>query len=231
MKILNNSNRRDYVKENNLLNEICDLCDKFTNITFNYIPRDENSRADKLSRQYIIETLFKDNQIAPNSFSHPKWISKNSYPKGESELFNLERKSIDNYLVLHFYPNKKEQCMQLDIYYAKKDNECISYEFNETIKTINKGWQTSCVGSIDKHLNFMAKDSKSIGLVVHDQYIILDQLLRGRREISVKNQKAFTNLVATLEGLEKVVVHREPLVYEAIFKDNPGHMKTKKMSI
>ena len=229
MKILSKSkvNRREYVEENNLLNEICDLCDKFTNITFNYIPRDENARADKLSRQYITETLFKDNQIATNAFSHPKWITKNNFPKGETQLFYQERQLVSNYLVLHFYPNKIEQCMQLDIYYASKDNENISYELNESIQTLNKGWQTSCVTYLDKHLKYMAQKNKKIGLVIHDEYIILDQLLRGRREIPAKTKKTFLDLISTLDNLEKVVVHREPLVYEAIFNDKPSHMKTK----
>ena len=117
--------------------------------------------------------------------------------------------------------------MQLDFYYAKKEDEIVSYHFNETVKLLNKGWQRICVNNIAKHLNVLSDTSKDIGLVINDHYIILDQLLRGRKEISVKLNESFNNLRTTLEGLNKVIVHREQFVYEKVFSDDSKKMRPK----
>jgi len=224
MKVLASAKRRDYAQNNPLLTQICDLCDKFKDITFTYIPREENKRADKLSRQNIIDNLFKKNQLTMGAFSHPKWISKNSFPKEDTRSFNTQKQSVSQYLVVHLYNREKE--MQLDIYYAKKD-DTVAYELKEQTTPLQKGWQESSLLLINKHLQCLSQDNKAIGVVMHDEYIILDQLLRGRRDIPNKCKSAFDSLTLTLEGLDKVVIHREPSVYQEIFKDNAANMKAK----
>ena len=68
---------------------------------------------------------------------------------------------------------------------------------------------------------------QGVGLVVHDNYIVLDQLLRGRKAFTKKMKNAYDNLINAVEKLEKVVVHREPIVYETIFNDDPKCIKSK----
>lgn len=227
MKMLSLYNREGYYDNGNLFVEICSLCNQYKDISFHYIPRSENKRADKLSRKTIYEKFFSQHQIIEGGFIHPKWISKNNYPKDSTIEFSNLRKVADNYLVIHFHPHEKEKAMVLEFYYASNKDGEILYDKKETIN-INKAWERESVNHIAKHLNVLSETVKNIGLVVHDEYLLLDQLLRGRRVISKNTEKAFENLNIALECLDNVFVHREALIYEKIFDDSPYKMKPKK---
>ena len=232
MLILNKENRNSYAEKNPLLTEVFSLCDQFINISFTYIPRSENSRADKLSRKCIIDTLFKDHQLKDGSFSHPRLISKNNYPKDNTLDFSIDKKDISNFLVIHSFRNVKKKLRELDIFYAEKNEEVITFELKEVICDLGKNWDNICVKAISEHLKIVSQKNPSVGLVLHDEFITLDQLLRGRRKMSLKNKPFFDSLATTLGSLEKVFVHRNPLVYESIFGDSPSNMKPKnKLSV
>lgn len=232
MLILNKSTRHMYAEKNPLLNEVFSLCDQFTNLSFTYIPRNENSRADKLSRKRIIDTLFKDHQLKDGAFSHPKLISKNNYPKDNTIDFSIDKKDITEFLVIHSFRNKEKKLRQADIFHAVKNEDgMITHELKETVCGEGKKWENICIELIDKHLKIISQDNPLIGLVLHDEFILLDQLFRGRREMSLKNKPFFDALSTTLDGLEKVFVHRDALVYENIFNDNASQMTSKQSKI
>lgn len=216
------------LEENRLVAKLFGLRNQYTNIVFNYIPRSENKHADKLSRKTLEEDLFSDRQIVEKGFYNPKFISKNNYPKGETLEFNHIKEKINSFLVVHSYTNKDLGCANLDVYYAQNVNENITYELVESSNLELKGWHKSAVNNVVKHLNVLSEKNKEVCLVLHDEYIILDQMFRGRREITTKLKPAFDNLDIVLECLDKVVVHRDPLVYQAIFQDNPYKMLPKK---
>jgi ribonuclease HI len=223
----NKDNRNSYAEKNPLLTEVFSLCDQFTNISFNYIPRNENSKADKLSRKAIIDTLFKDHQLKDGSFSHPKLISKNNYPKDNTVDFSIDKKDITNFLVVHSFRNMEKRLREVNIFYAEKNESGIVFELQEAVYGEGKKWDNICIELVDKHLKILSHNNPVIGLVLHDEFITLDQLLRGRTEMSVKNKPFFDSLSTTLDGLEKVFVHRDALAYESIFNDDPSHMNSK----
>lgn len=230
MKILSLKNRRNYYDEGNLLKELCDLCDKFEQLSFSYIPRNENERADKLSRKSLEENVFKENKIVEGGLNHPKWITKNNYSQFSKNQLLQERNSINNYLVFHYFHNKENNTVQIEVFSARReknqDIENVVYKKIEDIQTPYKNWEAFCLDNIAKHLGNIEKE-QGVGLVVHDNYIVLDQLLRGRKAFTKKMKNAYNNLINAVEKLEKVVVHREPIVYETIFNDDPKHMKSK----
>lgn len=204
--------------------EIMILKNQFSNIGFSYIPRDENKLADKLSRREVEEQLFTKNQIVHNGYYHPRFISKNHYPKGETIDFFKEREHVNKYLVIHSYRNKEEDAISFDVYYAEKNGDSVNYELKESSNFIAKGWHKEAINNLVKHMNVLSDDTKEFCIVVHDEYIIFDQFLRGRKEVTEKLKSAFKNLDIVLDCLDRVFIHRDPLVYQEIFQDNPFKM-------
>ena len=133
-------------------------------------------------------------------------------------------------MVFHYFHNKENNTVQIEVFSARReknqDIENVVYKKIEDIQTPYKNWEAFCLDNIAKHLGNIEKE-QGVGLVVHDNYIVLDQLLRGRKAFTKKMKNAYNNLINAVEKLEKVVVHREPIVYEAIFNDDPKNMKSK----
>lgn len=231
MKILSYENKKYYLAENNLLKEICELLESFDDISFSYIPREQNSRADKLSRKYIENILFKEKRTIEVGLTHPKLISKNSFRKDDSSEFKLTRQGIKDYLVIHFFWNRDDKVMQLDSYKAWRSLEDKNIEYEKT--GINqfkaRGWEKECFRVLNEEIKKMSDINKSIGLVLHDEYILLDKLMRGRKEPSKHSKANIDELIETLNEMDKVVVHKEEFVFEKIFGSQKPDLKVKKM--
>lgn len=228
MSILSKSyeNTHAYINQDNLIKELCELRGKFKDLDFNYIPREQNKRADKLSRYCINKKVFAKSQMIPGAFKHKNLISKNNFAEDEQKEFRKAKKDINQYLVAHFYWNRNEKMRQMDFYEASvEQSSSVNYKLvSENPFVIEAGWERVCLNLLSDKLKEMRSSTGQLGLVLEDEFLILDKILRGRKEPSGKSRKAIEYLSETLDSFDKVVVHKEDSVINKIMSDKKSQM-------
>lgn len=211
MAKLINTNDLNTLQEFNLKplhKEVIDLKKYFKNIEIKYIPRKQNSEADKLSRKALKKYIIENNiNGIPNKdyFRHEKFITKNQFEN--KEKFSKLIEKIENYIVFSEIASNK-----MDIYLLKKDvntNE-IKHELIESIN-LKKNNQQEMLEIISWILNKNTelKECCFFSISAGNKSQIIEGMLRGQGYITPSIKETIINFEKTINKFDRVFYHRE----------------------
>lgn len=203
--------------------DIFKLIEKFENISFSYIPRDNNKEADKLARKNLIKILkektrssiIKENQPEHNFFDCEQIKCHEKHTANEKEFYLETKKKISTHYLFHTY--SIDQQTYIDIYKAKKEESITS----EKIKTYHLPKNNT--------ENFLKIITKTIEESIEQDIILLikkdsdvDLLLRGMKSINKKMIEPFEKLKTLIQTKNSIFIENNGDVNESIF---PTHIK------
>lgn len=180
--------------EDNFLNEIVELKRHFEKIKFIHIPREQNKKADKLSRQ-AIENI--------------KIYIKN--PNINIVTSNDSQAEFTNYLVFHANAN-------INVYYITKNKENNILDKKLVKQIIDKGTDLRCfVNTVTEVL----KEFSTIPNLVISTYKssgkILEQILQGTRDIS-EAKREVRDLEIQLTLCKNIHYHNDSTIIQSIIE-------------
>lgn len=188
--------------------EVIGLKKYFNNIEVLYIPRKQNTEADKLSRkalnQYIIDNNINGIPDKPY-FKCDKLITSNQF-KNKEEFIKVNKK-IENYIVFSEALSNK-----LDIYLVKKDinTNTMKHQLIETIdlKQNNQKEMLEIISStLNKNSNL--KECAFFSMSAGSKSQILEDMLRGYGYITPSIKKTIIDFEESINKFDRVFYHRD----------------------
>lgn len=198
-----------------LLKEIRKLIEKFETIEFTYIPRELNSKADKLSRREILKAKKQLIEQYPqdNKFMHSKLDSSSNY-KNKDKFIALN-KTFTDYIVV----NGTHGTDQMKTYYAKKDLDTgnIEVEVLEEIECYNKT-KYQILDALVRALKKKTDLKECVIACYGGSGPDIEQIMRGRVVIPKSLGKSFQEFSEVIEQFDKVTYHLDDNIIAATVK-------------
>jgi len=207
-KNLNSDDLKQVLRRNPVFSRIVSLLDNFESITFNYIPRNKNHKADQLSKETILKkTKYKIKKV-DDAFTCKNFVCAENYPKNKRFRFYKVHQPIDNYLVFHTKDNNI-----LDTYRVVKAPDMVFEKIDSLV--LRQKWEVHLLEIITAHLKNCSFDR--VGLMIRPVGNCLDKKLRGTKSIEPDELAVFEEFKASIARFKKVVLNYHEGIYSRLF--------------
>lgn len=215
------SNLAEIYAKTTTLKEILALKKQFETISFEYVPRSKNKKADKLARKAIQTILEQSPQN--DKFFHSDKLDLSSKYKNK-EHFILKNKTFTDFIVIDTNRSNSE----LKAYYAKKDllTNHIDVELIYSQISLNQTLP-DIFNCLTKALEQKASLDKCVFCFSGAPGVMIESMLRGVAPVSKKAKPFLDSLVNTLEQFEEITYHIDTKIMDAIFNPVPIEKHTK----
>lgn len=201
-----------YVESEPTLKKIVPLLSQFNDISFYYVPREENKVADALSRKSLTKDFVGKNQIIDGAFQLPNLFSTQQYNLKEKQIFVDLKRDLNN----HYFFNLTESAsgLTVDIYELEKFPE-VKILNQQQYKLDNKNCHSNYIELISQTLE--NSPYNEIGLIIFPTMKIVDKIMRGIQPIGKNNKNAISKFIEVAPKFSKIVIHHDEQFIKAIF--------------
>ncbi len=222
LNIRNPTMRAGYVQTNPALERVNILLRRFEKIQFKYIPREQNKRADRLSRQVLLQETDKVSRQVGNSVNIKNLYCIQRYTREQKEKFLDLKKDVRHYLAFNL--EARGNSMYIQSYSAYKKNNKYVSSFLGEIK-LKKNWEVEALSHITQMLIDAQKsfdlekdfDNRQIIIAIKEKRETINYLLRGLAPITQNYQKGIDKMQAACLCWHRVVVHYEGVLMDSLF--------------
>lgn len=214
---LKRGNKKEQVDRRSILfNNVVELLPEFKNIDFQYIPREQNKKANDLARKILTTITSK----TPRVEIFQKLNGDANYFKANN-LFCLEQ----------FVDKKKISTMKSDIqnhyvfelYRGEYDNTLDVYHINKAMK-VSKIYSYIITDTIPQYINAIKQtldqcDYPSVALMLCPANNEVDLVLRGMKAPNINHSYELDSLKAILPKFKRVLIDNDSLIYQHVFID------------
>lgn len=203
----------DYAK---IFEEVLMLSRQFHRIDFQFIPRENNKKANYLARKILTNLTSKKSRVeifqtmnlnavyfkSPKLFCGEQFIDK-------KKITNL-RNNIEDYYIFDLY--RDDAYNTIDVYHAKtyakiKSEKIHSYNVTDI-------WP-QYINAITQTLE--QSDADTIGIMLCPANNDVDLMLRGMKDADRKYHYELGKLHGTLAKFKRVLIDSDTLIYQAVF--------------
>lgn len=198
-------NKNTYIENTPYFKNIVEIAKNFEEINFHYLPRKENKKADKLSRQPLLEITNKKTYQVEKRVVLEHFYSTEQFLKNEKDQFKKLKKTVSSYLVFDFI----EKTHELNFYAFFKEKEI--RPVNHKIFLLNDNWTAHFIKIMTQEMTQWIENNqpKQIGLVIRPEMNAVDKMLRGVFPLSKKTQTDFLELNKVCQRFEKIVLNTD----------------------
>lgn len=224
VKDLNRRNKRDKLDNYSLLlNKILDTLQKFENIKFHHIPREQNKKANFYARR-ILTNITKHNprvKIYQNLFPS-KYYVKNK------NIYCIEQ--FTNKTVFNSVKNNTYQYFVFDLYREQEDNtlDIYSVACSEEDSRIHKIQSYSIQDTWRQYLNAITQTltqcyDKRVALILCPANNEIDLILRGMKIPNSQYSIELNRLLKVIDNFQSILIDSDSQIYQSIFIDKKHH--------
>jgi ribonuclease HI len=197
-----------WVSRNPTLQKIVNLLHQFEDISFQYIPRSKNYKADKLSKKVILKETKNKTKLVENPIKIPQLFCAEQYAKNRRSKFFKIHKDIKHYFVFNTKPNNI-----LDIYEVVKSDSVTFTKINTYV--LHREWETHFMEIMTDTI--ASCPHKEIGLMIKPVGSCIDKKLRGTKAIEEKDIPSMEKFKTVLSQFDKVVINYNKVIAETVF--------------
>jgi ribonuclease HI len=212
-KIIPNS-----IKSDRLLHSIFKLAQKFNSINIEYLPREENKRADNLSRKLILERgLQKNLKNIEKPFFSEKFLFSAPFKELDKEEFKEKCKATQNYFIFEteVLAHEKYALKVFHIFYENQEVKILKqlrYDLSFTNELLKES-----LNIINDTLIANKEVKNCIVYFKKDIQKKLEITLKGKCEIPVSINQEIEKLKTTFDLFDFVIYHYEKSVMEKLY--------------
>lgn len=206
------------IQSDRLMRSIFKLTKKFESITIEYLPREENKRADNLSRKLILERgLQKNLRNIEKPFFSEKFLFSAPFKEMDKEDFKEKCKKTKNYFIFETEVLAHEK-YALKVFHILYENEKVNilsekkYDLSFTNELLKESLTV-----INETLKSNSELKNCIVYFKKDIQKKLEITLKGKCEVSELIQSQLTELKNTLQLFDFVIYHYEKSVMETLY--------------
>lgn len=205
---------KDIYFDKPILKDIRILLESFESIEFTYIPRKSNKKADKLSREAVLQakkTLHTE-YSGQYIFNNDKFDCSTKY-KNKDKFIALN-KTFTDYIVINSMNDKG----QIKAYYAKKDlkNKTIKVEFLQEKECYSKT-HNQLLDFLTSVLKTKQDLSECVICFYGGKGPQIEHMLRGKIEIPKSLISSFEKFNQAIDKFDKVTYHFDDNIIDAVF--------------
>lgn len=202
-----------------IFDEVLKLTQKFHTIDFQFIPRENNKKANNLARKVLTNMtskqsrleIFQSQNLNAIYFKSPKLFCSEQY-FDKKKTTNIKN-NIESYYVFDLY--RDSLFHTLDVYSIKhsktKPEKLHSYSVTDIL--------SQYISAINQTLG--QSDFSTIGIMLCPANNDIDLMLRGMKSCDKQYHYELGKLHKTLEKFKRVLIDSDTSVYQAVFnKDN-----------
>jgi ribonuclease HI len=230
LSIKNEEQLSTYIERNPLLQSITCLIPEFDALSFEYIPRNENKKADKLSRQKIYEKMEQQPDIAQIEVAQPLMIPglvfSEKMTKEQRENFNSYKKNYTDFYVFSIlstplpgfkeHPDMAHESLNLEVWQVQKNKQDIHSVKIHSQSTNASTFRQDLVNLVADTLQKC--DLPKIGIMLHGKHhMAVEYILKGRKPVTHRLKKSLENLMITLQNFDEVVFYNDTKIIEHLF--------------
>jgi ribonuclease HI len=224
-----------YIERNPLLQSVTGLSEEFDSISFEYIPRNENKKADKLSRQKIYEKMeqYPANltQIeVSQSLMIPNLVFSEKMTKEQREHFNSYKKNYTDFYVFSVlstqlpgfkeHPDMAHESLTLEVWQAHKDKDSIESVKIQSLATDVSTFRQDLVNLITHTLN--SCDLNKVGIMLHGKHhMAVEHILKGKKPVTHRLKAPLEQFNTILGQFDEVVFYNDTKIIEHLFPALP----------
>lgn len=197
-----------WVSRNPTLKKVVSLLSQFQDISFQYIPRSKNYKADRLSKKVILKETKYKNKLVENPIKIPQLFCAEQYAKNKRSKFFKIHKDIENYFVFNIKSNNI-----LDIYEVNKSNGIKFNKINTYV--LHREWETHFMNIMSDTI--AGCPHKEIGLMIKPVGSCIDKKLRGTKVIEDKDIPSMEKFKEIVNNFDKVVINYNNTIAETLF--------------
>jgi ribonuclease HI len=210
-----------FVEKDKALQLIVPLLEKFNNINFFYLPRDENKQADKLSRQQLFINIPQRSQVAEDGFQAPTvFCTQQFMAKQKKDFVDLKKDVNHHYLfnLIHHKDGVKIEVHEMEQFPEVKVLNVKTYE-------LDKNW----VKHHFEIINEILENSKhnEVGLIFWPRANSISHILRGLIPITKKAKEPLEKFSELSSNFSKIIIHDDNKFLKSVFpeqiKDEPSN--------
>lgn len=206
------------IESDRLLKSIFKLTKKFNSIQIEYIPREENKKADNLSRKLILERGLQKNLRSINKpFSSDKFLFSAPFKEIDKEDFKQKCHSVEDYFIFEteVLAHEKYALKVFHVFY--KNNEVSIINESRHDLSLTKDLLKDSLIIINKTLSKQTNLNKCIIYFKKDIQKKLEITLKGKCEITDNIHDEIEALKSTFERFNFVIYHYEKFVMEKMY--------------
>lgn len=195
---------------------VASLMKHFDKMEFNWLPRENNQRADRLSRRELLKKYPKKVIEIEGAFEAANFHTGTGLDKLEKDRMVESRKSIKDFYVVDARTGENNQYI-VQTWYARKTEAGIETELVRTLKPGSNAWRQGIFTSLSEVLT--KSDSRRVAICIRGEGVIpLEDALRGRAAMPKKLNQSATHLKRVIEGMDEVFLYRDTNVMKALFE-------------
>lgn len=208
-KILNLTDKKDlehFISRNTALVKIVSLIPYFENISFEYIPRTKNYKADILSKKFILKETKHRNKLVDNYIKIPKFICAEQYPKNRRFYFFNQHKSVN-----HYYLFSLKSLNILEIYEVEK-----GVRFNKLgTHVLHRESEPDFLELICQTIE--TSPYQEIGIMIKQAGSSVDKKLRGIKSLEPDEVEIMQKFKTIIQKFDKVILNYSEEIAHAVF--------------
>lgn len=215
-----------YIIKNPKLSKIIDLLPNFTQIDFQYIPREENKKADYLANK-AIKHLLTNKKFEPENINCVQHFDDNS-----KQIFNTIKSQIEDFLIFEVCKEKEEYIVKSNRGFKNKQTKEIGYIFIENKIISHQDWIAGAISHIADTMKKTKQENKlidNIGFMLFgEESQPLDKILRGQIRLSKQIKSELENLDEVAKDFKRVIIHESRDIIDLIREREIKEKETKK---
>lgn len=202
VEILNLKDKKQldfYVSRDSSLAPIVKLITQFDDISFHFIPRNQNKSADILSRKKVLKNHPEKTQLVECGLQIPNLLCTQQYSLKEKPEFTDLKWQIKNHYLFHFMQAENK----LEVYEMVKFPEI--QIVNKISYPLEKNWIKQYIGILNNTLK--NSPHPEVGIIFEPNANDVSKTLRGLVPISKKAKSGLEKFEDITEKFSKVVIH------------------------
>lgn len=246
LNIRNPTLKAGYIQMNPYLEHANVLLRRFDQITFEYLPRKKNKRADRLSRAKLLKEISHLTRTVENALTVRNFHCVQQFSKNNAEQFSELKKEILPHLALNLNTLEETGERIFTVYTGEKQGNGYHSEFQFS-STLSDNWLEDALELVAKTLenfntsltqkafanahpqsmstptvpvNVLEVPKPSVIIALRDNKRVLDEFLRGRRPTDAKNEaqiKSIEVFEKACANFDKVVLHSDDTWLKTLF--------------
>jgi ribonuclease HI len=197
--------------------KVASLMKHFDKIEFNWLPREKNQQADRLSRREVLKKYPQRTAEIENAFLVNNFHTGTGLNKTEKDRMVESRKTLTDFYVVNVKTGENNQ-ITIETWYAQKTPSGeIKKELLREFKPSSNAWRQGVLTSLSDALNKSTNRRVAIALK-GDGVIPIEDVLRGRGKAPKKLLQNFTHLERTIEKMDEVFLYQDAKVMKLLFE-------------
>lgn len=195
---------------------VASLMKHFDKMEFNWLPREKNSHADRLSRKEVLKKYPQRTAEIEGAFSVANFRTGTGVSKHEKDKLIEDRRDLTDFYVINVKTVENNQ-MIVETWHAHKSGKNIESTLVRTLKPGANAWRQGVINSISDMLN--KGENKRVAIALKgDGVIPIEDVLRGRGAPPKRLAQSLTHLERTIEKMDEVFLYQDANVMKSLFE-------------